>query len=97
MKKEQTQKTLFSDKTIPVGKTFPMVRKKVVLKNINVSVFTDRPFPRDRIIAGFMGSAGKEPDNNGGVYAPDPKLKARIEMLGRIVAEEDGIASSGAV
>jgi len=87
------------EKYIPGTYTIPelVLGKKMVLRDINIEVFSDRSFPRDKLIVGFMGSAGKEPDMNGYVFEPTPELKVRGEMLGKIVAEEDGIASNGAV
>ena len=73
-----------------------MIGKKLAIKNAEISVISEKPFPRDKLIVGFMGSAGKEKDNNGDEFEPNGHHKERGELIGKIVAKEEAILSNGA-
>jgi len=47
-----------------------MLGEKLAIKNAEISVLSERPFPRDNVIVGFMGSAGKERDVKHKTYFP---------------------------
>jgi len=70
---------------------------KLYLKDIEVSVLSERLFPRDKIIVGFMGSAGKEPDSSGREFQPTNEDKELGERIGKIVAANNAVLSNGAV
>lgn len=70
---------------------------EVFIKNVEVSVFSERPFPRHQIIVSFMGSAGKEPDASGKINEPTQKDKELGHLVGRVVAANGAILSNGAV
>ena len=78
--------------------TIPEIRiGKLSLRDIEVRVLTQKPFPKDQMIVGFMGSAGKEPDNAGAEFQPIDEDKIRGEKIGEIVAGYGAILSNGAV
>lgn len=68
----------------------------LVLKNREISVFSETPFPKDKIIVGFMGSAGNETDKSGKKFEPTKEHKELGETIGKIVADRDCIMSNGA-
>jgi predicted Rossmann-fold nucleotide-binding protein len=69
---------------------------KFSLKDVEVSVLSERPFPRDRIIVGIMGSAGKEPDRQNRSFEPDGRDRDLGDKIGKIIAEKGAITSNGA-
>ncbi|MBI2658557.1 hypothetical protein HYX05_00450, partial [Candidatus Woesearchaeota archaeon] len=70
---------------------------KLSLKGIDVRVLTERMFPREQMIVGFMGSAGKEPDHVGNEFQPLNEDKTRGEKIGEIIAGYGAILSNGGV
>lgn len=66
------------------------------LLNIEVDVKSTSPFPHDRFIVGFMGSAGNEVDRAGNEYVPTDEDKKFGDEIGRIVAKHNAIMSNGA-
>lgn len=83
---------------IPQEYRIPELRiGKLILSDIEISIFSDRPFPRERLIIGFMGPAGKQPDASGKVYEPTLEEKELGERVGKIIAAKGAIISNGAV
>ena len=67
------------------------------LKNREISVLSERPFPRDKIVVGFMGSAANQPDKSGNEFQPTEEQEKLGEKIGQIVAARGSILSNGAV
>ena len=70
---------------------------RLVLENPPISILTQSPFPRDRVIVGVMGSSGKErglPDYKMDISEEQKHLG---EMIGRIVAERGCVLLNGAL
>ena len=78
-----------------VLKNFPI--GNWLIPNANIGVQSETPFPKDRIIVGVMGSGGKDPDLSGQEYEPSTEERGLGELVGRIIADENCIASNGAL
>ena len=77
--------------------TIPNLRIGGLSLRVPVGVMDERPFPKDKLIVGFMGSAGKESDIRGHVFEPGSEHKERGEMIGEIIARSGAILSNGGV
>ena len=72
---------------VPGTYTIPELRiGKLVISDLELNVFSERPFPRDKIIVGFMGSSGKEPDVNGNTFNPTDEDKELGSQIGKLAA-----------
>ena len=69
---------------------------RFILQNPEIHVFSERPFPRNKIIVGFMGPAGIEADKSGDRFEPTPKQKETGERIGQLVAAREHIMANGA-
>jgi len=78
--------------------TIPEIRiGRMILPNNEVAVLSGTLYPKDKLIVGFMGSAGKERDINGNEFKPTDEQKELAEKIGRIAAERSCILSNGAL
>lgn len=83
---------------IPGTYTIPELRiGELVILNRQFSVLSNKPFPRDKIIVGFMGSSGKETDGKGNTFTPTDEDKGLGNLIGRIIADNEVVLSNGAV
>lgn len=73
------------------------IGEELTISNVEVSVFSEKPFPRSQLIVSFMGAAGKEPDASGKVNEPTQADKEIGNLVGRAVAAHGAILSNGAV
>ncbi len=69
----------------------------LVLENTAISVLTEKPFPRDKIIVGIMGMSGKQKDFSGNEFQPSQEQKELGERIGQIVSSRGCIISNGAL
>jgi len=69
---------------------------RFALQNPEFYVFTERPFPKDKIIVGFMSRAGINTDISGEKYEPKSGQIELGERVGQLVAAREHIMANGA-
>lgn len=69
----------------------------LVLLNREISVFSKKPFPKERFIVGFMGTACEESDTSGKIFKPTSEDKELGQKIGEMIAAKGAILSNGAV
>ena len=82
-----------------ISKTYELPELNIgdlVLRNRQIDVFSETPFPKGKIIVGFMGSAGNETDKSGKQFVPTEEHKELGENMGKMVADRNCILSNGA-
>lgn len=72
------------------------IGKKLHIADLEIDVLSEKPFPRDKLIIGIMGSAGKERDHSGNEFHPTPEQKELGTKLGKMFADKGCISSNGA-
>jgi len=69
---------------------------RFALQNPEIYVFSERPFPKSKIIVGFMGPAGIGVDKSGNRFEPTSEQKELGEKIGQLVAEREHVMANGA-